>query len=255
MDLPKLNVPRLGTPFCRVAPMSALLLASAAGLAGHSLGCGGAVRTAAVADAGIVAAVDAGTAAVADAGIVAVAPPPTGAVLACPEGYAHANICCAPAPFASTDCLEAQAQPFQPCETGWITIPDPQRCCALNAPGLCVSPSQADSGAPAGSGCYFPCGAGGYLPSNLPLDASAGLPDCADVSAGGCVYCCKDEGASVCVVNMPPITCPDCPVSWEVPEGGQFDVCCTQPNSSSSARECFSSADAIVSPPPVQPGQ
>jgi hypothetical protein len=183
-----------------------------------------------------------------DAGWVTVPLPSSGSILTCQDGYAHPSICCEPAPYASPQCRETVDEPFAPCPTGWLTLPDPTLCCSWTDPTRCGAPSDTDAQSPLA--CWFPCGPGGYLPSSLPTGSPAigFAPDCTDAD-GGCIYCCNGPGGAVCSGSQPgsgPF-CPPCPSGWSVPRGGQIDVCCRP--SDASVPACFTSANAVVAPP------
>ncbi|HTB77946.1 MAG TPA: hypothetical protein VK762_32095 [Polyangiaceae bacterium] len=192
--------------------------------------------------------------------------PVSGSVPACDSGYAHPSVCCEPAPYQSAECVEDSDAPFRSCGH-WLTFPDARTCCSLADGKTCTAPmpvSASGSTVP----CDLPCGPGGYLPDDPLGDAGpVGMPDCADDPTGFCAACCygmfSETGSNptqitpvLCAAIVSsqggPAICSDgaCPDGWQVPPGGQFDVCCR--TSDGGASECFSRANAIE-PPPVTP--
>jgi hypothetical protein len=177
-----------------------------------------------------------------------------GSVAACTTGYAHPNACCVAGPNKTTTCSESYANPFGPCANGALTFPDPQTCCSLADPCVCVAPDAAPS-----STCSYPCGPGAYAP---PLDG--GVSPCTDVTAvsvdgGGtspsvsCAYCCFmgacATSASTCGDQAcGPTTwgCGACPDTFDHVQGIP-DLCCRGDGGPSD--ECFSQAGQISDRP------
>jgi hypothetical protein len=200
----------------------------------------------------------------ADAGVPpgAVVPRPVeGTVPPCDPGYAHPSVCCEPAPYQSPECVESSDAPFRPCGR-WLTFPDARTCCSLENGTRCMAPARASA---SGStvACELPCGPGGFLPDDPVEDPDGGWVNCANNSTGFCVACCygvSETGSypaqatavgcsEIAFSQGGPAICSGgaCPTGWQVPRGGQFDVCCD-----AVAGECFSRATSIA-PPPVMP--
>jgi hypothetical protein len=212
------------------------------------------------------------TGSVADGGVPAgqVVPLPMGyqAVVPCDPGYAHPSVCCEPAPYQSPECVEDSDEPFRPCGR-WLTFPDARTCCSLENAKQCAAPAQTDTDGST-SGCSLPCGPAGFLPNDplafvndyLGQGADAGMVNCADDASGICDACCygmyaemgNDFSLVACASpdfsqGGPPICSGGaCLAGWQVPHGGQFDVCCG--TNDAGASECFSRANGIA--PPVQ---
>jgi hypothetical protein len=178
-------------------------------------------------------------------------------VPACNAGYAHPNICCRASPTQVTECADCRGAPFAACDNASLTFPDPGRCCSLGDGGCAeASVLSVDPGdAAIELSCYYACGPGGYSPHELQSPTARACSDVADSSDPVCYYCCLGGG---CVSNQcscgacPPSgcggdNCGACPAGWNVPAGGQYDLCC-QIDSSGAAR-CFSQAGSITYSP------
>ena len=190
-----------------------------------------------------------------------------GAVPACPSGYAHPNVCCWSAPAEATVCVECTAgSPFDACGAGSLSFPDPVKCCSLDDPAQCVQPEGLDASPVANARCSLPCGPGGFLPSAVPNWPG---PICPPTPTNGCAWCC-DDGTPVpgftsspgcyvwpcsCPVALPDAdascecgpSCAPCPSGWQVPTGGQVDLCCRAGDG--GAAECFSQAVGVTPHP------
>ncbi len=202
----------------------------------------------------------------ADAGIPSggVVPLPVeGTVPLCRPGYVHPSVCCEPAPYQSPECVQNSGTPFRPCGR-WLTFPDPQTCCSLEDSTKCIAPAQTTASGSTVQ-CELPCGPGGFLPDDPVENPDGGWANCADNATGFCVACCygmfsqpgsypspvTTVGCSeIRFLQGGPALCSSgaCPAGWQVPRGGQFDVCCN-----AGASECFSRATYIASPPVTPP--
>jgi hypothetical protein len=176
---------------------------------------------------------------------------------ACETGYAHPNICCRASPTQAAECAVCPGEPFAACDNASLTFPDPATCCSLGDGG-CADASVL-SAPPSDAGielnCSYPCGPGGYSPHELQLFHLPVCSDLVDGSFGICVYCCF--GSGLCPTNTctgdpttPPTGCGSdncgaCPAGWEVPAGGQYDLCCQTDGSGGS--RCFSQSSSISS--------
>jgi len=180
-----------------------------------------------------------------------------GDVATCPDGYAHPLVCCTSAPGQQVVCLEHPTAPFQACDANSFGYPDGQSCCSLENDADCRPASNLPNDASANANCYYPCGPGGYPPSEL--STATGLRLCEADTQAACVYCCYDDqqaGASCpsngcsCPVNIPPpcpcptLECNICPVGWGPANSGQGDLCCRLDRSG----ECFSQAIKVLDP-------
>jgi len=192
----------------------------------------------------------------------------------CGAGAAHPNVCCEPAAYESPKCVERPGEPFRPCDPGWLTFPDTRTCCSLDGGTTCTQTAGEGGVASDGSStgaCFFPCGPGGYLPNFPPPGSDAGTdsgfsdalvvpqqPNCTDPSADpyDCYACCSGVPAEICDAivgsgGLPPYCSDPCPEGWQVPSGGQIDVCCRA--SDGGAPQCFSRAN-VIAPAPIVPG-
>ncbi len=178
-------------------------------------------------------------------------------VPACNAGYAHPNICCRASATQVTECADCRGAPFAACDNASLTFPDPGTCCSLGDGGCAeASVLSVDPGdAAIKLSCYYACGPGGYSPHELQSPTARACSDVADSSDPVCYYCCLGGG---CVSNQcscgacPPSgcggdNCGACPAGWNVPAGGQYDLCC-QTDGSGAAR-CFSQAGSITYSP------
>jgi hypothetical protein len=194
-------------------------------------------------------------------------------VFACGAGLAHPNVCCSATPGEASACLAYPDAPFQPCNDGQQTFPDPRSCCPLDGTGAC-SPPAADAGPGSGGGgsgggyaCTYPCppnfapSGGACCPvatqgatSNGACIAYAVAPacpptpacDCPAESADGGVATCECDIAAPCTTPPAP-QCEPCPDGWQVPEG-EPGLCCQE--NASGIIACFSQAI-----PPLPPGE
>jgi len=178
-------------------------------------------------------------------------------VPACETGFAHPNICCRASPTQATECADCPGAPFAACDNASLTFPDPGTCCSL-ADGGCGEASVL-SAPPMDSGlelnCSYPCGPGGYSPHELQSLRQPVCSDLADGSLGICLYCCFGSGecpTNTCLggPTTPPTRCGSdncglCPVGWQAPARGQYDLCC-QTDTAGVAR-CFSQSGSISS--------
>jgi hypothetical protein len=173
---------------------------------------------------------------------------------ACPAGSAHPNVCCTAAPGQQTSCGTYPDAPFEACDKGSQTYPDPRSCCSLDGandctpagggsaststsssgPGVVMSGSASAStaGAPSpavsGSACAYACPIGYYVPAN-PSPGEC----CASLGAGAveCFGMASSAGQTS--------ACPACPSGWQVPEGEPGLCCQDEPD---GMIECFSQA-------------
>jgi hypothetical protein len=181
-----------------------------------------------------------------------------GVVPMCPSGHAHANVCCVSGPRQPTVCLERLASPFQSCDQGSMTFPDPRTCCPINGVGACIEADEPSDASAVGT-CSFPCAPVAYSPEELPSDSPvplSALQSCSNPDSGDtCLSCCYG-GLGECVTY--PCSCPasgpclcgtscgSCPSGWQPPASGQDDLCCR--TSQDGMAQCFSQADSIHSP-------
>ena len=185
----------------------------------------------------------AGPEASADAGVpsgTVVPLPAERTVPPCGPGYVHPSVCCEPAPYQSPECVENLGAPFQPCGR-WLTFPDPQACCSLDDGSQCMAPAQTTASGSTVQ-CELPCGPGGFLPDDPVENPDGGWVNCANYSTGFCVACCygrfSEPGSYPTPVTTVgcsedpflqggPALCSSgaCPAGWQVPRGGQFNVC------------------------------
>ena len=84
-----------------------------------------------------------------------------GNVPSCGGGDAHPNVCCEAGAGKAGTCGVYLGAPFQPCDTGWTTYPDPRSCCALDDPQNCVAPPPTPPPPPPGV-CGYACEPGWY---------------------------------------------------------------------------------------------
>jgi hypothetical protein len=204
-------------------------------------------------------------------------------VVACGVGYAHSNACCEAAPGKPSSCGVYVGAPFQACEGGYTTYPDPRKCCPLDGSGDCVAPPPSPPPIPV-PGCGYACPAGQYEPPGSPgtccfddgsttvCSAQVGVTcgpvcECPKCPAGeACPACdCGPEpscpptpvptpicSCPACIVgeSCPPCdcgptpSCEACPPGWQVPAGEPL-LCC---NDAGGTIECFSQG---VPPTPI----
>lgn len=84
-----------------------------------------------------------------------------GQVPACATGAAHPNVCCVAEAGKAAQCGTYPGAPFQPCDSGWTTYPDPRSCCSLDNPASCAPPPPDPPPAPPGT-CGYLCEPGWY---------------------------------------------------------------------------------------------
>lgn len=64
----------------------------------------------------------------------------SGTVPACGQNAAHPNVCCHAEVGTASTCGVHRGAPFQACDDGWKTYPDPRECCDLSNPASCAPP-------------------------------------------------------------------------------------------------------------------
>ncbi len=84
-----------------------------------------------------------------------------GNVPSCGAGDAHPNVCCDAGAGKAGTCGVFLGAPFQPCDSGWTTYPDPRSCCALDDPQNCGAPPPTPPPPPPGT-CGYACEPGWY---------------------------------------------------------------------------------------------
>lgn len=208
-----------------------------------------------------------------------------GAVGTCPSGSAHPNVCCTATAGAASTCGNYPGAPFQACETGYQTYPDPRSCCDLAGTKDCAAASAAgfggntgstgsDAGGPVnmsggsnGSACVYACPVGYYpdatgAPGVCCTSTGANVESCMASASEDCPVCgCPacPPGAPCAPCDCPPATpncgapvpsgppqCDACPSGWMAPEGTP-GLCCRQ-DTSTGEIECFSQAVAPPAP-------
>ena len=189
-----------------------------------------------------------------------------GNVPSCGAGDAHPNVCCEAGAGKAGTCGVYLGAPFQPCDTGWTTYPDPRSCCALDDPQNCVAPPPTPPPPPPGV-CGYACEPGWYPIQNGCCQSTSngdgvcygwasggsdgGTPDGGVVVGDGGIEppafdagCAPsiDGGPSCDPTPPPPLPQPPCdfacPSGWQHPTGTP-DVCCRDVG---GQIECFSQA-------------
>jgi hypothetical protein len=178
----------------------------------------------------------------------------SGPVAACDDGLAHPSVCCTGGYGRATSCVEG-SDPFQPCEGGALTFPDPRSCCRLDGPTQC-EPTRRTSGPGNQLACRFPCGPGASFPPAGGLDSCLDVPivavDGGFAQEDACRYCCFGVCATdvgECGPNgpcpQPTFGCGLCPSGWQNQQGIP-DLCCRD---GGRGRKCFSQAEWISAQP------
>lgn len=189
-----------------------------------------------------------------------------GNVPSCGAGDAHPNVCCEAGAGKAGTCGVYLGAPFQPCDSGWTTYPDPRSCCALDDPQNCVAPPPTPPPPPPGV-CGYACEPGWYpIQNGCCQSTSNGDGVCYGWASGGSDGGAPDGGVVVgdggieppsidagCAPSIdggpscdptPPEPLPQptcdfaCPSGWQHPTGTP-DVCCRDVG---GQIECFSQA-------------
>jgi len=187
---------------------------------------------------------------------------------ACSAGEAHPNVCCDVGQGKDGTCGIYVGAPFQPCDNGWTTYPDPRTCCSLENPNDCA-PTPPNPPPTVGT-CTYPCEPGWYPIQNGCCQSTGngngvcygwasdgGYPDAgiddggvfdggafdAEVDAGTVDSGCTTtiDGGGSCDPQPPqptPVCNLDCPNGWQHPQGAP-DICCRD---TGGVIECFSQA-------------
>jgi hypothetical protein len=113
----------------------------------------------------------------------------SGSCNACPAGYAHPNVCCESVAGVPAQCGAYVQHPFQSCQAGWQTYPNPLTCCSLKDDKDCIdTPTTEPAPSPPPYGCGYACPPGWYTPAGAPKSPNEG--ECCQV---------KEDGSTVCM--------------------------------------------------------